>query len=133
MKQFVLTMIASLALGAGIAAAAGVDGKWSFESTVSKKSDAKVLTTLELKSEADKLTGTVTNAGAVGKKGGRAVEIQEGKIEGAKITFVTVQTSKKKGDVKVVWEATLDGDTLNGSRTPENAKRGQSFSAKRVN
>jgi hypothetical protein len=32
-----------------------------------------------------------------------------------------------------MWEATLDGDALNGSRTPENAKRGQSFSAKRIN
>lgn len=132
MKQFVLSMIASLAMGAASMAAAGIDGKWSFESTVSKKNDTKVTTTLELKSEGNKLTGTVTNAGA-GKKAGRAVEIQEGKLEGNKVTFVTIQTTKKKGDIKLTWEATLEGDSLTGTRTPENAKRGQNFTAKRSN
>ena len=49
--------------------------------------------------------------------------IQEGKIDGDGFTFSTVQHTKK-GDVKVTWQGTLEGEQISGRRTRDRTKRG---------
>jgi len=92
--------------------------------------DRTVSFTLNLKSADDgQITGTVVTAG---RKRSQTAQIQSGKLDGNHFTFVTVQTSKKKGEQKLEWRGTLDNDTLQGTRSPEVGKRrGQSFTGKR--
>jgi hypothetical protein len=56
--------------------------------------------------------------------------IQNGKIEGDRISFTTVQKGKN-GDQIFVWEGTLQGDQISGERRRDGAKRGLPFVAKR--
>lgn len=128
MKKLSL-MIAGIALLASAAFGAGVDGKWTAEMKMGgrRNADAKTQSvTLDLKANGGKLEGSV----ATGRKGA-SVTIQDGKIEGNKFSFTTVVASKKKGDQKIRWEGTLEGDTLKGTRAVEGAKRAQDFTAKR--
>lgn len=127
---FIVTLSCAVAL---VAAAAGIDGKWT--ATVKMQAGKKqggevreVQFTLDLKSEGGKLTGSVS-----GGTGRRPVtqQIQEGKIEGDKFSFVTVQKSKDGQERKIVWEGTLQGDELRGTRAPQGARRGAEFTAKR--
>lgn len=122
-------MIAGLVLMASAAMAAGLDGKWTAEVKVTskKKGDSTQTVTFDLKTAGEKLEGSVS----AGRKGA-AVAIQEGKLEGSKFSFVTVVTSKKKGEQKMTWEGTLEGETLKGTRAAQGAKRGQEFTAKRA-
>ena len=68
---------------------------------------------------------------AGGKKRSGTAQIQDGKIEGNQFSFTTVQISKKKGEQKETWQGTVDGDTLQGTRSRAGGKRGQPFTAKR--
>src|SRR5262245_50568290 len=91
-------------------AAAAIDGTWQAQIEPRKKAadgkgGAQTLT-LNLKSDGNKLTGTATRG--KGKRG-KQVNIEEGKIDGNQFSFVTVQKGKK-GDRRVRWEGTLDGD-----------------------
>ena len=88
--------------------------------------DRTVQVTLNLKSEGNTLTGSVS--GAVKKRG--SAQIQDGKIDGNQFSFTTVQ-SGKKGEQKQTWRGTIDGDTLQGTRSRTGGKRGQPFTAKR--
>ena len=57
----------------------------------------------------------------------------EAKLAGKKAKarrFVTINKTKK-GEQKVIWTATLDGDQLRGTRTRKGAKRSVPFTAKR--
>ena len=126
----IVTLCAAVAL---VAAAAGIDGKWvtTIKMPAGKKQGGEareVQFTLDLKSEGGKLTGTVS-----GGLGRRPVtqEIQSGKIEGNKFSFVTVQKSKTGQERKFMWEGTVQGDELRGTRTPEGGRRGLDFVAKR--
>ena len=119
-------------LAACLASAAAIDGAWTSEMKMrgGKKGggqDRTVRVTFNLKADGSKLTGTV-NSGA-GKRS-RNAEIVDGKIEGNQFTFTTVQTTKK-GEQRQEWRGTLDGDTLQGTRSRAGGKRGQSFTAKR--
>jgi hypothetical protein len=120
----------SLLLG-GLAMAAGIDGKWSMEMTMrggkDKAKEVTVKTTLDLKSDGAKLTGTVSN-----DAGGRVREspVQDGKIEGNKFSFTTTQKTRD-GEVKVTWEGTLEGNELKGERKIEGRSRGVPFTAKK--
>jgi hypothetical protein len=110
-----------------LAAAAGIEGKWSAEFQAGgKKAAAKKSTaaTLNLSSDGKQLTGSV---GA----GKRALTIQEGKVDGMSFTFVTVRKGKK-GESKMLWSGTLEGDTIQGARSREGAKRRATFVAKRM-
>lgn len=84
--------------------------------------------TLDLKSQDGLITGSVS---VMGTKKARPLAIQEGKISGNRLSFVTVQNGKK-ADVKFYWEGKLDGDQITGSRTRDGARRGQSFTAHRA-
>jgi hypothetical protein len=119
-------------LAVGLASAAGIDGTWTSEMKMrgGKKgggADRTVTVTLNLKTDGDKVTGSVRSGG---KKRSGTAEIQDGKIDGNQFSFVTVQKSKK-GEQKQTWKGTIDGDTLQGTKSREGGKRGQSFTAKR--
>ncbi|MBL8210699.1 MAG: hypothetical protein JNK87_08305 [Bryobacterales bacterium] len=109
--------------------AAAIDGKWKGEAKIeSKKKEATTVgLTFDLKADGDKLTGSVLNS--AGKRG-RTLDVTEGKLDGNSFTFVTVQKSRKKGDVRVTWTGTVEGDELKGSYNA-GRKRSTEFTAKR--
>jgi hypothetical protein len=115
--------------------AAGIDGKWTAEikpggKKAGAKKPAKDRTqrvTLSLKSESNQLSGTVTG----GRKRAQTVRIQNGKIDGNRFSFLTVQTNRKGDEQKLEWRGTLEGDTLQGTRGREGARRGAQFTARR--
>jgi hypothetical protein len=115
--------------------AANLDGKWTAELSpaAGKKAAAKKNTAtppvfmLDLKTQGGQLTGSVSAARA---KRAREVDIQNGKVDGDHFTFTTLQHGKN-GDAKFLWEGTLAGEQIKGTRTREGAKRGAKFAAKR--
>ncbi len=121
-------MIAGLLIAAVAVFAAGIDGKWTSE-MVGRGPDGeiKIATTIELKSSGDTLTGSVVSAGP--RPG--TVEITEGKVTGNKFSFKTKQTTKK-GEMINVWEGTVDGDSLKGTRMREGGNNSTEFTAKRA-
>ncbi len=128
-----------LALGCVVALAApaaDIDGKWTAEVKMAggkkagKRGGAAQQTstaTLDLKSEGDKVTGSIVVSGG---RRDRTLDIKDGKIEGNRFSFTTVQTTRK-GESKQRWEGVVEGNELKGTRTPENARRGAPFTAKR--
>jgi hypothetical protein len=112
------------------AAAANLDGRWAAEMAPGgkKATTAKsAAVTLDLKSQGSQLTGSVI---ASKGKHARPMAIQDGKIDGNRFTFATVQ-HVKKGDVKFTWQGTLNGEQISGTRNRDGAKRGVPFTAKR--
>jgi hypothetical protein len=127
---FILSLFCAVSL---VWAAAGIDGKWltTIKMPAPKKQGGEareIQFTLDLKSDGGKITGSVS-----GGTGRRPVtqEIQEGTLAGDKFSFVTVQKTKDGQERKIVWEGTLQGDELRGTRAPQGARRGVDFTAKR--
>jgi len=120
--------VALLACAVGVYAA-GIDGRWSAETTARNKNavNKRITFTLDLKAMDGKLSGSVL----VGKKA-RPLPIWDGIVDGNRITFTTRQKNKK-ADVRLTWTAIVNGDQLSGTRTREGARKGQPFTAKRVN
>jgi len=119
-------------LAAFVVSGAPIDGTWSSEMKMrgGKKGggqDRTVRMTFNLKADGSKLTGTVTSG--AGKRN-RSSEIVDGKLDGNQFSFTTVQNSKK-GEQRQEWRGTIEGDTLQGTRSRAGGKRGQSFTAKR--
>jgi hypothetical protein len=115
---------------AATAWAASVDGKWDFETTQrnqKKGTESTLKVTLDLKTDGSTLKGAVITHNP---RRDVTASIQDGKISGDQISFVTVNQNPK-GDVKFTWTGTLSGDDLRGTRTREGAKRGVDFNAKR--
>jgi hypothetical protein len=108
-----------------LAASTALDGTWSteFQSRGKKAKKPIVSVTLSLTSDGKQINGTVS----MGKK---AIPVQEGKLDGSSFSFVTVRRGKK-GESRVLWTGTLDGDHIRGTRARERAKRGASFVGKR--
>jgi hypothetical protein len=129
------TWILSLAVvcfTACLAAGAPIDGTWTAEMKVKggKKTagmERIVAVKFHLKSDGDKASGTVVSGA---RKRSVTAQIVDGKIEGNRFSFTTVQTTKK-GEQRLVWQGTVDGDTLQGTRSRNGGKRGQSFTARR--
>ena len=124
MKKIVLLLCLAIAT-----LFAGPDGRWNAEFKATNKKTGTETTrvvSLELHTSQGALTGTV---GGTGKKA-RPMTIQNGKIDGDRISFTTVQKGKK-GDQTYTWEGTVQGDQISGDRKRDGAKRGQSFVAKR--
>ncbi|MEO7648985.1 MAG: hypothetical protein ABIZ80_00825 [Bryobacteraceae bacterium] len=133
MKKFAIYagMLLAILLPAGLMAS--IDGVWLAKMEVrawknapagDQKRSGEV--TLQLKSEGSQLTGTVSR----GAKGKRQVPIEDGKLEGDRFSFTTVQKGKN-GETRMRWSGTLEGDELKGTRAGESRKRGASFVAKR--
>ena len=107
---------------------AGVDGPWNAEFKVKSKktgTEATRVVSLDLHTADGTLTGTVSS----GKKG-HPVAIQNGKVDGDRISFTVVEKGKN-GDRTFTWQGTLQGDQITGERKLEGGKRGQAFVAKR--
>jgi hypothetical protein len=117
--------IAVLLCVSPLAASTGLDGTWSAEIQSRGKKAKKPITsaTLSLTSDGKEVNGTVS-------MGKRAIPVQEGKLDGASFSFVTVRKGKK-GESRVLWMGTLAGDQIRGTRGKEGGKRGASFVAKR--
>jgi len=111
--------------------AAVVDGKWTAPITVhGKKSTDKMITlSFDFKTQDGKLTGTVNVGG--GKKS-RPQLIEDGKVDGDRVTFSS-HAMNKKGESTFYWTAAVNDDQLIGTRTREGAKKGQEFTGKRGN
>jgi hypothetical protein len=127
-SSFVLFLLATAA-----ALAATVDGKWSGEMKLpaGKKGGegAAVALTVEFKQDGGKLTGTLKQGA------GQRVqpqEIQNGKVEGDKISFETVQKTKK-GDQTVTWEGSIQGDELKLKRSGRGRRNVAEVTLKKAN
>jgi hypothetical protein len=107
MKTKVLLIGAILLLALSVAYAADVTGKWAAEM---QGRNGPTTTTFTFKADGAKLTGTMQGAQ------GDPVEIQEGKMEGDNISFVTV---RKMGEMemKSEWKGTVAGDEMKLTRT----------------
>ena len=122
------SIILSLALLAGSAFAAGIDGKWVSERKMDRDGQSMTITqTFELKTKGDAINGKITMA--MGDMEPRTSEISGGKIDGNKFSFTaTMQTPN--GDMKTVYEGTIDGDNLKGTSAREGGQS-RPFEAKR--
>jgi hypothetical protein len=65
------------------------------------------------------------------RENGKGMEIRDGKVDGASLSFVT-KMETKRGDATVRWEAKVDGDTISGTRVVEGRKRSAAFTWKRA-
>jgi hypothetical protein len=101
MKRTAIFMIALLALAA-TAAAADATGKW--KGNLETEDGSRELT-FNLKADGGKLTGTI--AGLLD----RALDVNEGKVEGATITF-SVMSEWEGNAVKLVYKGELAGDEI---------------------
>ena len=129
MNRTVLSILSACLLFASAGAAQSIDGKWSFETKTKNKKRGEVTATtlLDLKSSGGAVTGTVSNAA---KRRAGGMQIKDGKIEGNKFSFTTVQ-SNKKGETKTLWSGTVEGSELRGTLRPEKARKSRDFVAKR--
>ena len=128
-RLFISIMTICLA-ACGLALGADIDGKWTTEMTTRGKDKSKemtVRTTFNLKADGAKLSGTATME-ANGRS--RDLPVQDGKIDGNKFSFTTVQKGRD-GEMKVLWEGTVEGDELRGERKMEGRPRGMQFIAKK--
>ena len=87
-----LTIAMTLCL-AGAAMAADVTGKWVSERKMPAQdggAERTMTTTMNLKAEGGKLTGSVTTSMGGGQQQPRSVDITDGKVDGSKVSFKLV-------------------------------------------
>jgi hypothetical protein len=117
---FVTTLLLVVAF---VAFAADVTGKWTYEGPGRGGNPGRP-TTITLKQDGAKLTGSVPGMGGGRGRGGAAAdpnappppppadqEISNGKVDGNNISF-EVKTSRGGNDFVTKYEGTLDGDSL---------------------
>jgi hypothetical protein len=99
-------------LTTAVGIAGPVDGKWIGEMKLPagrKGGDGTtVALTLELKQDGGQLKGTAKQG--AGQRA-QPLEIQNGKVDGEKISFETVQKTKR-GDQTVKWEGSVHGNDM---------------------
>src|SRR5262249_45199849 len=100
--------------------AASIDGKWTSET---KFGERTIQNTFNLKSDGGALTGTMEMS-AGGQS--RSTDIKDGKIDGDKFKFTTVQRGKQ-GERTIVYEGTVDGDELKGTMKVEGMDQSRPF------
>jgi hypothetical protein len=129
-KTLILTTIVLFAV-AFAALAADVGGKWVAQ--VAGRNGTQEVT-FNLKADGSTLTGTVT--GGMGGRGGggapRAVEISDGKIDGANVSFAV--KVENNGQARVTtYSGTLSGDELKLKQTRQgrNGEQTADITAKR--
>ena len=130
MKRLLLLTFAALLL-AGAAAAADIDGKWVAEFQQPARTQGgearTVQVILDLKAAGGELQGSVSIAG---RRRAPEMPIQNGRIEGNRFSFTTVQKTQK-GENRVEWKGAVEDGQLKGTRGREGARRALPFTAKR--
>ena len=125
MRGFLLLLLTALAC-----AASGVDGRWSasIEPRPAKtgKTNNRVVT-FEIASAGNALTGTMHAGG----RRAPAVALQNGKLEGDRVSFTTTRAFKDGTQRTFQWSGTVAGDELKLTRVAEGKKRGIDISARR--
>ncbi|MGA2499047.1 MAG: hypothetical protein ABSH20_15000 [Tepidisphaeraceae bacterium] len=91
-----------------VAADATATGTWKW-STPGRNNGPARESVLKLKQDGEKLTGTINSGG----QNATDVEIKEGSIKGADITFKVVRTRNNQ-DMTITYTGKLDGDTITG-------------------
>src|SRR5438093_11176488 len=122
MRKFATTTLI-LCAASLTAFSASIDGKWSSET---KFGERTIQNTFNLKSDGDKLTGTMEMS-AGGQS--RSTDIKDGKVDGDKFKFSVGQRGKK-GERTDDYEGQVDGDELKGTMKPEAMDHGRPFTAK---
>jgi len=100
------TAVVALTLIVSALAWADANGKWTWKQM---GQNGEVAMTLELKQDGEKLTGTVMREGSDMK-----MEIKEGKVSGADISFVTV-VERNGMERKTMYKGKVDGDMIKGN------------------
>jgi hypothetical protein len=112
----------ALLLIAGAASAADATGKW--KGSLEGEGGSRELT-FNLKADGDKLTGTL--AGLLD----RALEVQEGKVQGSTITF-SVMSEWEGNPVKLVYKGEVAGDEILFTMGTDDGSWSTEVKAKRV-
>jgi hypothetical protein len=118
MTKKLLFVTTILLVVACVAFAADVTGKWTYETPGRQGGPARA-TTITLKQDGNKLTGSVPGMGGRGRGGGGGdaaapppdQDISNGKVDGNNISF-EVKRATPNGDFVTKYEGTLDGDSL---------------------
>lgn len=117
------SIVVCFLLVAGIAFAAGIDGKWMSERRMGENT-IKVM--MDLKADGATLTGSLNMERP---QGAVKADIMDGKIDGNKFSF-KVTMEGRNGKTTSVYEGTVDGDMLKGTSTREGGEA-RPFEAKR--
>ena len=120
----VIALALSFNSPARAADAPSATGTWKWE--VTAQDGTKRETTLKLKQDGEKLTGTISGRN-------QETEIKEGSVKKDEVTFKVVRKFQDR-EITITYTAKLDGDTLKGkSMSGEgDQKREREFSAKRA-
>lgn len=121
MKRF-FALIGFLALAAAPLTAADVTGKWTGSFPFN---DTTVALTFDLKTSGSALTGTVGGLPTA------SVEIKDGKIDGAKLTFWVV-TDYQGSPVKLVYAGEMQARRSSSPWAPKTAVGARSWSQSAV-
>jgi hypothetical protein len=129
-QAIAITALAACLMAPPAAQTAPIDGKWLASMKVIGPAGVErtLEMALDLKSEGDKLTGTVT---VTGPRGERTYEILDGKLEGNRFSFATMQRWREGTQVKMLWTGSLEGDELRGEQRREGGERSFPFTARR--
>lgn len=117
------SIVVCFLLVAGIAFAAGIDGKWMSER---KMGENTIKMIFDLKADGGNLTGSVNVDRGQGPV---KADITGGKIDGNKFSF-KVTMEGRNGKATTAYEGTVDGDSLKGTAAREGAEP-RPFEAKR--
>lgn len=120
MRRAWFLVLASMLL-AGLASAADVTGKWKGAMQGGSGNEL----TFDLKADGEALTGTVS--GLLD----RALMIENGKVEGSKLSF-SVMSEWQGSPVRLVYDGELAGDEIRFSMGTEDGGWGTELTAKRV-
>jgi|GEM_PF-1201417 len=125
MKRLSTTILTVFAACSFTLLGAGIDGKWKGETKLREKS---VAVSMDLKADGSTVTGSVSMGGRKAKP----MEIFDGKIDGAEVTFKTKREGKK-GSQTMEWKGTLAGDELKMTGSAgKKGRRSSEFTLKRA-
>jgi hypothetical protein len=114
-RMFSLTALAAVALfclsGAfsALAADATATGTWKWSTPGHNNGPARE-STLTLKQDGEKLTGSLKSGGA----NAQAVDIKDGSIKGGELTFKVTRAGRNNQEMTITYTGKLDGDTIKG-------------------
>jgi hypothetical protein len=103
-----LMLVIGLSSAAMAADKANVAGTWKW-TTPGRNGGNDVTTTLKLKQDGDKITGTVTGGGANATE----VEIKEPKLKDNELTFKVVR-ERNGTEITTSYSGKVEGDTITG-------------------